>query len=164
MSNHLGEARVALRQYDFEESVGYWVVMTAHLFRRALNEELAEHGITYRQWQVLAWLALEGCLSQAELAERMDIEPATLVSVLGRMQRDGWIRRDGCPSDRRKRLVRPTAKAEPLWEQGIECARRVRERAVQGFTRKEVRVVKRLLGGMHENLQAVGVPLTAEAE
>ena len=141
-------------QYDFEESVGYWVVMTAHALQKALNEELAPHGITYRQWQVLAWLALEGPVSQAELADRMDIEPATLVSVLGRMERDGWITREDCLTDRRKRLVHPTPRAKPVWERGAACARRVRATATRGFEPEEVERVKTLLGRMLENLQA----------
>ncbi|MEX0710962.1 MAG: MarR family transcriptional regulator [Pirellulales bacterium] len=148
-------------QYDFEESVGYWVVYTAHLFQRALNEELAPHGITYRQWQVLAWLALEGCLTQAQLAERMDIEPATLVSVLGRMERDGWITREECPGDKRKRLIRPTPRAKPAWEESVACARRVRARATQGFTPEQMATVKQLLAAMRENLSAE--VLTTEA-
>ncbi|MEZ6073592.1 MAG: hypothetical protein R3C10_25775 [Pirellulales bacterium] len=45
-------------------------------------EELTPHGITFRQMQVMAWLMLEGELSQNELASRMIIEPPTLVGVL----------------------------------------------------------------------------------
>lgn len=141
-----------LKQYDFEESVGYWVVLTAHAMKRALNEELAPHGVTLRQWQVLAWLALDGPLSQIELADRMDIEPATLVSVLGRMERDGWIRRDECPTDRRKRVVSPTAKAEPVWAKGVECALRVRARATRDFTPEQVKQAIALLSAMRDNL------------
>lgn len=140
--------------YDFEESVGYWVCMAAHVMQRALNEELAPHGITFRQWQVLAWLALEGTLSQNDLAERMDIEPATLVSVLGRMERDGWIVREACPTDRRKRMVRATPQAKPVWEKGAACARRVRARATQGFGAEDLKLVKKLLGAMRQNLLA----------
>lgn len=139
-------------EYDFKSSVGYWVVMTAQALRRALREHLAPYGITYRQWQVIAWLAHDQCLAQADLAERMDIEPATLVSVLGRMERDGWIARDECPGDRRKRLVRLTPKAEPLWAQWIEGAMRVRERATTGMSARDVETLMRLLQKMHENL------------
>lgn len=139
--------------YDFEESVGYWAVVTAHAFHKALNEELAQHGITYRQWQVLAWLVLDGPLSQAELADRMDIEPATIVTVLARMQRDGLIRRESCALDRRKKIVCPTAAAEPIWAQGVECARRVRAIATAGFTPEQTAEARRYLAAMQENLR-----------
>jgi MarR family transcriptional regulator for hemolysin len=141
-------------QYDFEESVGYWTVMAAHAMHRALSEELAPEGITHRQWQVLAWLAIDGILSQGELAERMEIEPATLVSVLARMERNGWIARRSCAGDRRKRLVEATPAAQPIWERGVECARRVREHATRGFSDRDRQELKRLLEALRTNLQA----------
>lgn len=150
-------------QYDFEESIGYWTVMAAHALHRALSEELAPEGITHRQWQVLAWLAIEGTLSQGELAERMEIEPATLVSVLARMERNGWIVRRACAGDRRKRLVEATAAAEPIWERGVECARRVREQAARGFSQRDRQELIRLLEELRNNLQAEHATAASEA-
>ena len=141
-----------MRQYDFENSVGYWICMSAHAMQRALNEELAPHGITYRQFQVLAWLAMEGSLSQTELADRMDIEPATLVSVLNRMERDGWVTREECANDRRKRIIHPTPRANPIWDKAVACAVSVREKATIGFSPEDVERVKALLGTVLENL------------
>jgi MarR family transcriptional regulator for hemolysin len=140
--------------YDFEESMGYWVVMTAHAFQRALNEELARHGITFCQWQVLAWLALESELSQSELADHMGIEAPTLAGILDRMQRDGWIERRSCPTDRRKKIVRPTAQVEPVWAQMVACARRVRARACQGIAAEDLHRVKHVLSAIQANLHA----------
>lgn len=141
-------------QYDFEQSIGYWVCMTAHVFQRALNEELALHGITFSQWQVLAWLALETELYQTELAERMGIEAPTLAGILDRMQRDGWIERQSCPSDRRKKIVRASARVEPLWAKMVACARRVRARASQGIDPEDFERVRYVLSLMQENLNA----------
>jgi MarR family transcriptional regulator for hemolysin len=73
-------------EYDFESSIGYWIFMTSQAMERALNEELAPLGITHRQFQVLAWLACVGVLSQAELAERMKVEAPTLAGILERME------------------------------------------------------------------------------
>ena len=69
-------------EFDFEESVGYWVCATSHALRRSLDEELARENITFRQWEVLAWIAMSGELSQVELAERLGIEAPTLVGIL----------------------------------------------------------------------------------
>ena len=85
--------------YDFEDSLGYWVCITSHALRRALNAELTREGISFRQWEVLAWIALEGELSQAQLAERLGIEAPTLVGILDRMERDGWLERVPCVED-----------------------------------------------------------------
>jgi MarR family transcriptional regulator for hemolysin len=151
-------------EYDFDESIGYWLTVTTQAMHRALTDELAPHGVTYRQAQVLAWLAVEGesatadppgagGLSQSELAAKMLVEPPTLVGILDRMERDGWITRNSCSSDRRKKLVRPTAAAEPAWEKFTECARRVRARATEGLSEEEVETLKRLLGQVFHNIE-----------
>jgi MarR family transcriptional regulator for hemolysin len=141
-------------QYDFEGSIGYWLTMTTQAYHRAVFDELAPHGITYRQSMVLGWLALEAELSQAELAAKMMIEPPTLVGVLDRMERDGWITRHDCPSDRRKNLIRANAAAEPVWEKIVECARRVRERATDGLSERQLATLKKLLRRVGQNLQS----------
>src|SRR5215475_9525250 len=73
-------------EHDFKENLGYWVGMASRAFERALNEELAPHGITLRQCQVLGWLALEKELTLSQLADRLRIEPPTLVRILDRME------------------------------------------------------------------------------
>jgi MarR family transcriptional regulator for hemolysin len=140
--------------YDFENSVGYWICQASHAFQRAFNEELAPQGVTYRQAQVLGCLALEGRLSQIDLAERMRIEPPTLVGILDRMERDGWIRRDGDKNDRRRKLVQPTAAAKPIWTKIVGVAKRVRARATRGMTNTHLAQLKKLLGLVQANLQA----------
>ena len=141
-------------QYDFEESIGYWLTIATQAVHRALNDELGPHGITYRQSQVLAWLALEGELTQADLAGRMLIEPPTLVGILDRMERDGWIRRESSPTDRRKKLIRPDPAAEPVWDRVVTCARRVRARAARGLNPEDLERVRTVLAAIQANLKS----------
>jgi MarR family transcriptional regulator for hemolysin len=149
-------------QHDFQSSVGYWTCTTAHLIERAINDELLPHGITYRQWQVLAWLALEGPLAQTELAQRMKIEPPTLVGVLDRMERDGLLIRESCPEDRRKRMIHPLPQAEPVWNLIVAGTERVRAKATRGLTAEQVETLITLLRVVQANLQE-GMPAGAPA-
>jgi DNA-binding MarR family transcriptional regulator len=142
-------------QFDFEDSVGYWVFATWHELCRAMNEELSAHGITYRQWEVLAWISMAGEQSQSALAERMSIEPPTLVGVLDRMERDGWIERVMADGDRRKKLVRPTARVEPLWLKMVACAHRVRAKAVRGLRPEQLAELRDTLATIRRNLEDV---------
>jgi MarR family transcriptional regulator, transcriptional regulator for hemolysin len=150
--------------YDFEESIGYWLTMATQAFHRALSEEVAPHGITYRQSMVLGWLALEGELSQAELASKMMVEPPTLVGILDRMERDGWITRNGCPSDRRKKLIRATTAAEPVWEKIAHGGRRARARAANGLSPDELETLKLLLERVTQNLGSSSLSQTKVIE
>lgn len=142
-------------EYDFENSVGYWVCQASNVLQRAFNEELAPQGVTFRQAQVLSCLALEGRLSQTELADRMRIEPPTVVGILDRMERDGWIRRSGDATDRRRKLIEATAAAKPAWNKIVAAAKRVRSRATRGMTATQLTQLKKLLNLVQTNLQTV---------
>ncbi len=139
-------------RYDFDQSLSYWVCSTAHAVERALNEELMPHGITYRQWQVLAWLALKGELSQTELADLMQIEAPTLAGIVDRMERDGWLVRRECPGDRRKKLISATERVEPVWETIAAAARRVRAVATGDYTPEQVSMLIGMLRTIQQNL------------
>ena len=140
-------------QHNFEDSVGYWICMASRAYERAINDELLPRGITHRQAQVLGWLAIDGELSQTDLAERMRVEPPTLVGILDRMEREGWIRRESCATDRRRKMIQVRPKAEPVWSKILDCAARVRERAVEGLTPDEVVQLRKLLGQVQHNLR-----------
>jgi MarR family transcriptional regulator for hemolysin len=140
--------------FDFEQSIGYWMTTATQAYHRAVCDELAPHGITYRQSMVLGWLAVEGELSQAELAAKMMVEPPTLVGILDRMERDGWIARHNCPFDRRKKIIRATLAAEPVWERIVECASRVREQATAGLSERQLATLKKLLSRVQENVKS----------
>lgn len=139
-------------RYDFEHSLIFWVCSASLALEKALNEELAPHGITYRQWQVLGWLVLEGQIAQGELADRMRIEPPTLVGIIDRMERDGWLERSPCPDDRRRKLLRPTDRVAPVWDRIASAARRVRARAAEGFTEAELLALFDALQRIRANL------------
>jgi MarR family transcriptional regulator for hemolysin len=139
--------------FDFEESIGYWLTLTTQAYHRAVSEELEPHGITYRQSMVLGWLALEGELSQAELAAKMMVEPPTLVGILDRMERDGWISRHSCPGDRRKKIIRATSAAQPVWDKIVECATRVRAHATADLSERQLATLKKLLRRVLRNLR-----------
>jgi MarR family transcriptional regulator for hemolysin len=139
--------------YDFEESIGAWLTLATQTYHRAVSDELTPHGITYRQSMVLGWLALEGDLSQTELAAKMMVEPPTLVGILDRMERDGWITRHNCPGDRRKKIIRANPAAEPVWQKIVECALRVRQRAIEGFSERELAELNTLLRRVQQNLK-----------
>ncbi len=140
-------------KYDFEASLGYWLYLTKQSMERALGDELAPLGITTRQWQVIACLAAAGRdLSPSELAERMSLELPTLLGMLDRMERDRWIVREPCASDRRKKWVRPARRAISAWPKIVRCLRRVRARATRGLGRARLEALRGSLDRIQRNL------------
>ncbi len=146
-------------QYDFENSPGYWMVIATRAMRRGMEAELANEGITLRQWEVLAWLTIENGMSQSALADRLGIEAPTLAGILDRMERDGWVERQACTHDRRKKRLRATAKADAVWQRMAECAYRMRAKATAGISADELQQLKSVCERIRTNLGDVSYPV-----
>jgi MarR family transcriptional regulator for hemolysin len=145
-------------KYELQETAGHWIGTTAKAFERAVNEELGPHGITWRQCQVLCYLAMEGRMTQVDLAHRMNVEPPTVVGVLDRMERDSLIARSDCATDRRRKFIAPLPKAEAVWETILACAKRVRARAERNLSRQQLDTLRELLQTVQANLAAESAP------
>ncbi len=143
-------------EYDWENSVGHWIVNTSHALRKHIGARFLREGITFRQWEVLAWLSSSGrCGSQSELAEALGIEPHTMAGVINRMQRDGLLDRRSCDQDRRKNQIRPTEKAEELWRRVSSVSQEFRRQAVQGFSPEELAQLRDFCQRIRDNLEYV---------
>ncbi|MCO6044531.1 MarR family transcriptional regulator [Aeoliella sp. ICT_H6.2] len=142
-------------RYDFDDSVGYWITSSHQAYMRAFNDRLEPHGITFRQAQLLAFLAMEGRpLSQTELAARMLIEPPSLVGILDRAEEAGLIERRCCDQDRRRKLIHILPTAQKVWKQIAKCGREIRQQAVKGLSEDEVKTLRYLLDKVRENVSS----------
>lgn len=141
-------------EHDFEDSVGFWVFTAAHAIEASMNEALAPVGITFRQCQILGALALHGEVPQGELADMLRVEPSAVVRIVDRMERDGWIERVGDPDDRRKKIIRPTGRAEPVWKTIRARGATAKCRALDGMSDDEIADLRRLLRKLVENLDS----------
>jgi MarR family transcriptional regulator for hemolysin len=153
-----------LLQHDFENSVGHWICTTSHALRRTLEARLVQEGMTLRQWEVLAWLACEGDLSQTEMADRLGIEPPTLAGVLHRMERDGWLERTSCCDDRRKNRIHPTERAEGVWNGLMEICHQIRQQATAGLSADDLARLKATCEKIRQNLSDIGAPIEGDTQ
>jgi len=144
--------------YDFSASTGYWITLTSHHYQQEIDARLRPFGITFRQFQVIAWLKYEGPLTHRELAKRMFIEPPTLVGILSRMETMQWTARTECELDRRKKYIDVGPAAEPVWENIVKVLNQVREESVAGLSTEEVEQLHYLLSRVMRNLDESALP------
>ncbi len=138
------------------DTIGFLLGDASRSFRRRFEAEVAAAGleVTVGESRTLFHAARQEGIRQAALAERMGIEPMTLVNFLDRLEARGWIAREPDPSDRRAKIVRVTPPAQPLLERLEGIARHVRRQAVEGLSQREMDIVARALERMRDNLSA----------
>lgn len=105
----------------------------ARALRRRFDLRATELGLSTAQWRLLVHLFRCGRISQARLAERLEIEPISVSRLIDRMAELGWVVREPDPNDRRSRIVVPTEKAQAAYAQGLVIADGVYEEAMQGL-------------------------------
>jgi MarR family transcriptional regulator for hemolysin len=91
---------------------------SARAWRLALERHVKAHGLTTAGWNALA--AVAGSPeppSQRELALRLGVDGATLVTTLDRLVASGLVRRDAEPGDRRVKRIAVTPRGAAVAEQ-----------------------------------------------
>lgn len=106
----------------------------ARALRRRFDLRAAELGLSTAQWRLLVHLFRCGRISQARLAERLEIEPISVSRLIDRMTEQGWVLREPDPSDRRSRIVVPTDKARNAYDRSRIIADGLYEDALRGMS------------------------------
>ncbi len=96
--------------------------------RTVFNQQVTAHGLTYPRARTLFRLAKKPNMTQTELACELELEQATLVRLLDRMEENGLIIRQPDPRDRRAKLVALTPHGEEQAAFVQRIADQVRER------------------------------------
>jgi DNA-binding MarR family transcriptional regulator len=116
---------------------------------------VAPHGITTRQYTVLARLWEEDGLSLTEIAHRLYIDPTALSRTVHRMEQAGLVSRVKDDADRRSYRLFLTDRASELREIVQPPIQEAEARSLRGLSDAEVRELKRLLGRVLDNLTAL---------
>ena len=123
--------------HNLSESATYLSSLLAKGFSRSLLTRASELGFSPGQFPVLIELWNEDGLTQREILDRLEIEQATLANTLARMERDGLIRREPHPKDKRAICNFLTDKARKIENDAMVAAGEADEALFKGFRRFE---------------------------
>ena len=138
---------------DFHNSIGFIVNRTAKTYVKALDSELRKNvGVTFGQWKVLVMLSMEDGITQKEIANKLGLEAATLIPIIDKMEKQGFITRQVDEADRRNNRIYRTQKSEALWDQMIECAIKIRKISVKDISENHIAIMRQSLEKISENL------------
>lgn len=139
---------------DLQRNFGFLLYDSARLLRRDFDRRARTIGLTRAQWSVLAHLSRNEGISQAGLAEILDVEPITLVRLLDRLERAGWVERRPHAIDRRVYTLHITDKARPVIAQIRALATETRAVALAGISTEDQARLVDVLTRIRANLSA----------
>ena len=137
-----------------ELEFGFLLADVYRQLRRDFEIRVQDLGLTLTQWRAIARLEREAGMSQARLAELLDVTPITLTRLIDRMEESGWVERRPDPKDRRAVCLHLTTGVRPLLDTMQARAKATQKAAFAGITEKEQKSMLQLLLKAKDNLVA----------
>lgn len=123
-------------------------------YRRSLKL-LSEVGIYHGQPPLLFALSRKNGQSQKELANRLNIKPATITVMVSRMEKTELVERKQDPEDQRVSRVYITEKGKQVFEEVKKAMEVMDTECFNNFTSEEKVLLRRLLMQVRNNLMEV---------
>jgi len=145
------------RESSFSDAIVMEVYEVLRTMRRHFGRRARTMGFTQGQWRVLWQLDRNEGISQAGLADILEMQPISLARVLERMESSGLIRREPDPEDRRALKLFLTPQAGPILKTLHTIGDEVRAIANKDLSRDEQTQLASLLRRMRSNFDASDV-------
>jgi MarR family transcriptional regulator, transcriptional regulator for hemolysin len=127
---------------------------TARAWRTKLDHRLKPLGLSQAKWRTLLHLSLaKEPITQAEIAARLGIEEPTLVTLLHRLERDGWVSRKNAAHDRRCKTVHLDKRATRVINQITAAADKLRSELLSDISSAELKICMRVLQRVQDKAQ-----------
>jgi len=147
------------REHDPRElTLGQLLMQVSRLTGDRLRVRMEEIGLHKGQGFILFHLWHHDGIPQNVIAQARHVSPATVTSMLQRMERDGWIERQRDPDDQRIVRVHLTEKAKAMREEAREAFRNLEKEVTSVLTKEERKTLQELLIKLHEHLAPEGHP------
>ena len=130
-------------------------ILSNQMKRRNASEAVGDDGLTTMQKHVLKHILLETMhreVYQKDIEEEFQIRKSTATGILQLMEKNGFISRESSKKDARLKRIVPTPKAEALRPEILEHIRDTEKRLIQGIDQEDVKICRKVLVQMIQNL------------
>jgi len=134
------------------DSVGYLSRINFRAFSKALEDLTEPHGVSAGQWRFLRVLWEQDGITQRDLSERVGITEATTAKGIIGLQDAGLVTRKISKKDRRKMVIKLTAKAKRLKRTLLPKVGVINDRALHGISQRDINVTRNVLVQTYRNL------------
>ena len=123
---------------------------------RLIDRIMTAHGASFARARVLMHIAREGPLRSIDLAESFGYAPRTVTEAIDGLERDGLVRRDPDPADRRAKRISLTAAGQAAVEATESSRVRFVENVFGVLSAGECEEIVRVVGKLNDRLAELG--------
>lgn len=135
-------------------NLGYLIKLASDKLRIRGDEDLKKFGLTFAQSRVLAYLTdrEDGQALQKDIETALEVSHPTVVGLITRMEREGFLTTEQDPTDRRNKVVKLTEKAYRVSDELEQMVEQNDERITRSLSEEQKKQLSEMLLVICRNL------------
>lgn len=139
---------------NFYNSLGFLLIRVVKLHRGLMRHRMEELGLHCGQPPVMFALQEQDGIPNSELAEFLEITPATLTNKVKRMEKSGLVIRRRDPEDERVSRIYMTDKGRGIMDELHKSVMNMEDVLLAGFSEAETIELKSQILRVAQNIEA----------
>ena len=136
----------------YSEFLGYLLSVAFRNLKKRIETKLYIYNLTAPQWGVLSRLYEEDSLTLIDLTKRLYSDPATIKSMVDKLEKKGLVKRVENENDKRSVKIFLTENGKLLEKPLKDIVKSIIDESLKNFTEEEKEELKRLLKKLIKNL------------
>jgi DNA-binding MarR family transcriptional regulator len=150
-----------MTQYD-EQPLGRTIYFLAQEIKNVAEKVLAPYDLTLEQFQTLKVLSSASGMTQRQLGQAINKNPANMTRILDRLEAKSLTVRQADPADRRVYLIYLTDRGLALRDKVIKVFDKFSTGVHAGLSKEMKRTTRKVLERMAANVEGMAVALKKE--
>lgn len=136
-----------------ERDIGLLIKRLTDKIKTSVDAFLNKHGLTFSQTAVIGFLSEHGCIAtQKEIEEDMQVSHPTVVGIVSRLEKNGFVTCFIDDKDRRNKMVCLTDKAKSIVSDMSADKKAMEKRLTNGLSEAELEEFRRILDILYKNI------------
>ena len=114
---YYGRIPHTLRESDLSQEPVFLMARASSLGSATANRSLTNLGLKVRHYSVLSLVCGKKHPTQRELSYHLVLDPSQIVLIVDALEKRGLVHRETDPSDRRSKIIVPTAQGQKLYQE-----------------------------------------------
>ena len=114
------------------DDIGHLIKIVGERLKYQADIRLKESGLTMSQFQTMFFIHTHGgAVTQKEIETHLQVSHPTVVGIISRMEKKGFLTVEVNPDDHRGRIVRTTEKSDRFRDESIRQKRQAEQELVR---------------------------------
>ncbi|MDD6810278.1 MAG: MarR family transcriptional regulator [Lachnospiraceae bacterium] len=137
-----------------EQDIGFWLKQINDKLRMSADASLKKSGLTMSQTRIMEFLYEKGGqATQKEIENYLEVSHPTVVGMVSRLEKNGFLTCCVDKTDRRNKIVCTTDKAVESAEMMFQGRKETENRLLKSLGEEEIEELRRLLKILYKNIE-----------